>query len=232
MPGGKGPKFCTSFDKKEGDVAESYRVSAQEFLDENPNGAVFDFVLQVASDGHFDIEHGNDKWDETISPYVKVGTLTIVKQSLGPDTELNMNRRGDAMQFNPWNQLKAHRPLGPLQRARKDVYAAHGKIRRDKEGRPLQVCPFADLLKKEQKIDLTSHSDVGSVGHGGLPPVSRGRDMFIPTKPPITHGIRNRSPSGSRKREGLDDDDAGEGGEGANDDEVGCHGFSVGNVLA
>ena len=146
-------------------AAISYTSSLKQWMDDNKDkgGAKWDFVIQIAKDGgnddDFNIEYGDAKWDETKSPYVKVGTLTIKSddQEISRDTKLNQffhpNDTAEkscpeynAVQFNPWNQLQAHQPLGPFNRARKAIYPIVSKMRRsygNKEETP-KLCPFLE----------------------------------------------------------------------------------------
>ena len=75
-----------------------------------------------------------------------VGSLFLPSQSV--DNQMNVNK--DSLQFNPWNQLKAHRPIGALQRLRKDLYPLHQKHRFDLSG----DCPFAHGFPPEHKSVL------------------------------------------------------------------------------
>ena len=148
--------------------AISYTSSLKKWMETNKDkgGAKWDFVIQIAknTDGKdetnddFNIEYGDAKWDEMKSPYVKVGTLTIKSdQPISRDTKLNQffhpNDTSEkscpeynAIQFNPWNQLQAHQPLGPFNRARKAIYPVVSKLRRsygNKEEIP-KLCPFLE----------------------------------------------------------------------------------------
>ncbi|HEV2642929.1 MAG TPA: peroxidase family protein, partial [Candidatus Elarobacter sp.] len=69
------------------------------------------------------IEDTAVEWTERISPPIPVAVLTIQKQVVGAAA------RGDAqaiesLSFNPWNTTDEFRPLGNLNRARKNVYDA------------------------------------------------------------------------------------------------------------
>jgi len=73
----------------------------------------FDFMVQFQENADtMPVEDPTVKWT---SPFVKVATITLLKQEF--DTEEIMNF-GDALSFNPWHSLPVHRPLGGLNRAR------------------------------------------------------------------------------------------------------------------
>lgn len=69
-------------------------------------------------------------WDATP---VRVATITIGPQTF--DTPERMRECEDAS-FDPWHALADHRPLGNVNRARKAVYEASLKARREAQGRP------------------------------------------------------------------------------------------------
>lgn len=82
-------------------------------------------------------------WDETKSPYVEVGTLTI-----SPDASINTPEVCGNLQFNAWNTLPSMRPLGQLFRMRKHVHTAHSNVRVShlyggEPGALTGICPFA-----------------------------------------------------------------------------------------
>lgn len=179
---------------KEVEAAEKHLAALKEWMGEHPEGAKWDFVVQPAKDfDEMNIEVAKFGWSEKESPYMPVGTIHIHKQDIDTTTALNkfaspshgenVTPFDNVLQFNPWNMCKAHRPLGPLNRARKDVYNAAGDVRRGHgNGANIQACPFLNLME-------------GTGSSGG-----RGRDQKI--KEDTSAGgkqLRKRSPS-SRER--------------------------------
>jgi hypothetical protein len=80
----------------------------------------FDFMVQVQTDPHLmPIEDATVKWPEELSPYVPVATLRLHAERFDSDAQL---RFADALRFNPWHSLPAHRPLGNSNRARFRMY--------------------------------------------------------------------------------------------------------------
>lgn len=79
-------------------------------------------------------------WDEAASPYVPVGTFSLLP---GPAILSDAPSK-----FSPWNQLQAHRPLGALNAARRHVYKAHREARlRAGSGKSQdRVCPFLAMM--------------------------------------------------------------------------------------
>lgn len=84
---------------------------------------VFDFKVQRQGDPKkMPIEDTSILWDEKNSVPVTVATLRINKQAVNSESELE--KRCEAMSFNPWHALMEHRPLGGINRLRKAVYEA------------------------------------------------------------------------------------------------------------
>lgn len=129
---------------KESEAVEKYTEALAEYFQKN-HVAQWEFVLQIASDVHScDLEDGTARWNEEKCPYQSVGTFTIPRQLL-KEKNASLYPYRDALQFNAWNQLEAHRPLGALQHARKAVYDIHGQTRR--EMNEIRVVDMKDLMK-------------------------------------------------------------------------------------
>jgi hypothetical protein len=74
--------------------------------------AVFDFAVQFQVDpDKMPIEDPGVTWDEVLSPFRKVATLTIPQQIFDA---LEQREFGDNLSFNPWRCLPEHRPLGGI----------------------------------------------------------------------------------------------------------------------
>ena len=85
--------------------------------------------------GQMPIEDGSVAWPEDQSPYLPVARLRIASQpawseQLSPATE-------DRLSFNPWHGLEAHRPLGGVMRARRQVYPSSVAFRAGANGCPI-----------------------------------------------------------------------------------------------
>jgi hypothetical protein len=92
--------------------------------------AVFVFSVQFQMDPKkMPIEDPGLTWDEALSPFRKVATLTIPRQTF--DTP-EIREFGDNLSFNPWRCLPEHRPLGGISRARRQVYLALSIFRHDR----------------------------------------------------------------------------------------------------
>jgi catalase len=92
--------------------------------------ATFAFQLQFFVDEQrTPIEDASVNWEESASPWLTVGTLTIPRQDLGTDEHRAFSQQVEEMTFDPWNALEEHRPLGHIQRARKVAYYASQQAR-------------------------------------------------------------------------------------------------------
>jgi hypothetical protein len=87
------------------------------------------------------IEDFSVAWNERVSRPVRVGRITIPRQDLDTDEGRAMAQQVDALSFNPWFTTEQFRPLGNLNRARKEAYrasAAHRLGHRFYEEPPLR----------------------------------------------------------------------------------------------
>jgi Dyp-type peroxidase family len=87
---------------------------------------LFDFMVQVqTNEEDMPVEDPTVSWPENRSHFVKVATLEIPAQSFDEE-----NRElGENLSFNPWRCLPQHRPLGGMNRARRQVYRALSSFR-------------------------------------------------------------------------------------------------------
>lgn len=75
------------------------------------------------------IENGAREWEESDSPFVTVGRIVLPQQELTGSAARDMEKRVDALEFNPWNTADDFRPLGSLNRARRFVYENSANLR-------------------------------------------------------------------------------------------------------
>lgn len=78
------------------------------------------------------IEDACVRWPESESPFVRVGTLRLPVQDC--DTE-ERRHWGEELSYTPWHALPEHRPLGGINRARKEIYRALSQFRHQRDGR-------------------------------------------------------------------------------------------------
>jgi hypothetical protein len=87
----------------------------------------FDFMVQFQTDAdRMPIEDATVEWRADESPYVRVARIRIPRQSF--DSSENVVAC-EQIAFNPWHCLPEHRPLGSMNRARRDIYRAMAAFR-------------------------------------------------------------------------------------------------------
>lgn len=101
-------------------------TSGPEHLSENftrvmkTSAARFDLGVQLQVDpDKMPIEDATVVWDEASSPFRSVATIEL--EPCDKDYKA-FSSMVDGLDFNPWNTLEAHRPIGGMNRARKEIY--------------------------------------------------------------------------------------------------------------
>jgi catalase len=90
--------------------------------------ACYEFLVQPNMDPDSNsIENPMTAWDETKSPYIKVATINIPKQT-EIDSEEHLNFC-ENLSFNPWHSLPETRPVGQINRMRLKIYPAISEFR-------------------------------------------------------------------------------------------------------
>jgi len=91
------------------------------------------------------IEDASVEWPEELSPYVAVARVRI-----GPQAGWNEERSraiDDGLSFSPWHGVEAHRPLGNVMRARREVYPPSAQFRGAANG-----CPMHEPANAQQVV--------------------------------------------------------------------------------
>ncbi len=86
----------------------------------------FDFFAQFWCDPQQTPIDGAYAWPESVAPLVKLAELTIPQGEPVPEA---LETAVNALGFNPWHALVAHRPVGNIQRVRGAVYQASARHR-------------------------------------------------------------------------------------------------------
>ena len=96
----------------------------------NHKSACFDFMVQLQkTDKKMPIENASVIWKESDSEFIKLAKITIEKQNFNTPSQQQLCEN---LSFSPFNSLKAHKPIGGLNRIREQVYAASSKFRHEK----------------------------------------------------------------------------------------------------
>jgi hypothetical protein len=92
--------------------------------------ACFDFMIQFQVDAKTTpIEDATVEWKEEDAPYHPVARIRIPQQEIGDEES---TRRCEEDAFNPWFSLAEHRPLGSMNRARREIYHAMAAFRQQR----------------------------------------------------------------------------------------------------
>jgi catalase len=92
--------------------------------------ACFDFGIQLQTDARkMPIEDATVEWKDSDSPWHMVARIRIPQQNVG---DAAAQRSCEETAFNPWNSLVEHRPLGGMNRSRRDIYHAMAEFRRSR----------------------------------------------------------------------------------------------------
>jgi catalase len=87
----------------------------------------FDFQVQLrTSERSMPIEDATAEWPESESPYRPVAELVIPRQEISAHSSDESERRA----FNVWNGLADHRPLGGINRVRRQAYTVSSSFRK------------------------------------------------------------------------------------------------------
>jgi hypothetical protein len=99
-------------------------------------GGTWELRVQLNTDlEKMPVEDASVEWDEDASPYRTVATLTVAPQlSLGTDVAHVVDEQTF---FSPWHGLAAHRPLGSVNRSRRQAYEMSAEFRAKFNGCPM-----------------------------------------------------------------------------------------------
>jgi hypothetical protein len=79
------------------------------------------------------IENATTDWSADESPYQPVAKITYGRQDA--HSEARRVTGDDVWEFNSWRAIADHRPLGSINRLKRDVYLASSKFRHEKNGK-------------------------------------------------------------------------------------------------
>ena len=103
-------------------------------------GGTWELRVQLNTDlDAMPVEDASVEWDEKASPYRTVARIIVAPQlSMGTDLAGEVDEQTF---FSPWHGLAAHRPLGSVNRARRQAYEMSAEFRARFNG-----CPMHDSL--------------------------------------------------------------------------------------
>ncbi len=87
----------------------------------------FDFMVQLQDPNKYmPIEDPSIEWRESDSPFITVAKIIIPSQEFNSPMQREFCEN---LSYSPWNSLFEHRPIGELNRIRKEVYQASSSHR-------------------------------------------------------------------------------------------------------
>lgn len=102
------------------------------------HGGEWDVRVQLCTDlEKMPVENPHKQWSEDESPYLPVARITVKPQVAWSDAR--SRAVDDGLSFSPWHGLAAHRPLGSVNRARREAY----EMSADYRGR-FNGCPISE----------------------------------------------------------------------------------------
>ena len=117
------------------DQPDGLRGSINAFFAED-DSAELELRVQLNTDlEKMPIEDASVEWPEEESPYVAVARVRIGRQTGW--SEERSKAIDDGLSFSPWHGLEAHRPLGGVMRARREVYPPSAGFRGAANGCPM-----------------------------------------------------------------------------------------------
>nr|WP_309388414.1 catalase family protein [Chelatococcus sambhunathii] len=119
---------------------DAHREAVNAFFAER--GGEWELRVQLMTDADaMPIEDASVAWDEKMSPYLPVARIRAEpQQGWSADKSKAMD---DGLSFSPWRGLAAHRPLGSINRVRRENYARSVAFRSQANGCPIRE-PKAD----------------------------------------------------------------------------------------
>ena len=105
--------------------------------------AEWEFRVQLCRDlAKQPVEDPTVEWDEAEAPFVRVGTVRVAAQDSWDPARAE--RIDDQTRFSIWTGIAAHRPLGNVNRARRDTYRHSADFRARVNG-----CPYHEPASAE-----------------------------------------------------------------------------------
>lgn len=100
------------------------------------HGGTWELRVQLCRDlDKQPVEDATVEWKEADTPFFTVATLQVAPQTAW--TPMESNATEDALAFNVWHGLAAHRPLGNINRARREPYVNSAQRRGQVNGCPM-----------------------------------------------------------------------------------------------
>jgi polyhydroxyalkanoate synthesis regulator phasin len=114
---------------KPGPADDALRLLLEETLRQQE--VLFNFQVQLRTSEHtMPVEDTTVEWPESESPYRTVATFRILQQDIAPRREA-----GNNLSFTVWHAIADHRPLGGINRVRREAYRTSSVWRHQEAGK-------------------------------------------------------------------------------------------------
>ena len=114
---------------KPGPAEDALRLLLEETLRQQE--VLFNFQVQLrTSEQTMPVEDATVEWPESESPYRTVATFRIFRQDIAPRREA-----GNNLSFTVWHAIADHRPLGGINRVRREAYRTSSVWRHQEAGK-------------------------------------------------------------------------------------------------
>ena len=113
---------CRRLHRESVEISDSDNENQHQALKQHLRGSegCFEFLLQFQTDGtEMPIEDSSVVWNQSLAPFEPVALLTIGTQNFNSDRQQNFCEN---LSYNPWRVSIQHRPLGGINRARREIY--------------------------------------------------------------------------------------------------------------
>jgi len=135
--------------------SDALRLALEETL--RTQEVMFEFQVQLrTSESSMPVEDATVEWPESESPFRTVAHLLLPQQDIASS---HQQPECTGMSFNVWNALAAHRPLGGINRVRRQAYAISSAWRRHRSGNEPNLLPLGKS-PPEWLDDQESHGSV------------------------------------------------------------------------
>lgn len=115
--------------------ADAHRDEVNAFFAQH--GGEWELRVQLMTDPEtMPVEDASVEWPEDQSPYVTVARIRAAPQEGW--SEAKAKQIDDGLSFSPWHGLAAHRPLGSINRVRKENYESSASFRAERNGCPIR----------------------------------------------------------------------------------------------
>lgn len=117
-PAGDLPGSLLDMVTKLGNNSDALRLMVEETL--RSQQVLFEFQVQLRTSAQtMPVEDATVQWPESESPYRTVALLLIPRQEIDTEEQKAVSRQ---LSFDTWHALAAHRPLGGINRLRREAY--------------------------------------------------------------------------------------------------------------